>query len=592
MGLFHQLSRRSNEPATVLLSLPLTVLPRAYGAPFNSSTADNTTISVPEGTSNHGDPTLLCAPSSWRDIAIFFLANFVAHAATVKLLPGEPVLEVSFAMISALLFPTSGVVRGLDAIVRHAVSGSTPLQKAQKAGALCEVVRAPDWEPQPGDFVREQGLELPDWCRGPEAREKDMPMLEKVNRVINAWAPKTTPGFDKAGILIRTISPSLQILYSIRTVLRFKKAINDNGASTELCSQSLESRPLEPDQSASVTALQVPSEPPNVWIKRRKLTFKPSNGGIISRRSWRIHGVCRLPSGYELATVHPDCIVEEMMESENNGQTEGPSQTPISAEISSSYNVAKGAAAILQLLYASATLYLTRGDQLKRYGYAAFGLTVAPYLVMSLVNLLSVLLTPDHPTCFMVESEIMKEAERRGGASFQGMVGKMKTPEGPIKIMFHVDAQGCNYLEIKDLSLAQGLGSCVAFNKMSTFPVPLGAFDDIQLPACPSTYEESTFPAVAFSVIVALLPLAINGGLSHFKEGNSTHTQRVWTMTWLAVGGFVGLFVPFVDETLSSLRIGAVFETALGLCLYSAPAIGGFIVVGQMLLEYGNCVQI
>lgn len=155
-----------------------------------------------------------------------------------------------------------------------------------------------------------------------------------------------------------------------------------------------------------------------------------------------------------------------------------------------------------------------------------------------------------------------------------------------------VDAQGCNYLEIKDLSLVQGLGSCIAFNKMSTFPVPLGAYDDIQLPACPSPYEKSTFSAIAFGAIVALLPLAINGGLSHLKEGNSTHAQRVWTMTWLAVGGFMGLFVPFVDETLSSLRIGAVFETALGLCLYSAPAIGGFIVVGQMLLEYGICVQI
>ncbi len=54
------------------------------------------------------------------------------------------------SMLLALILPTSGVIRGLDAIRRHAMIGGSPLQKAKKAGALCEVVRTKDWKPQPG----------------------------------------------------------------------------------------------------------------------------------------------------------------------------------------------------------------------------------------------------------------------------------------------------------------------------------------------------------------------------------------------------------------------------------------------------------
>ena len=57
---------------------------------------------------------------------------------------------------------------------------------------------------------------------------------------------------------------------------------------------------------------------------------------------------------------------------------------------------------IVQVLLASATLYETRGDQFNQYGYAAFGLTVIPYIVMSIVNLLGNLLTPDFPTLYLV----------------------------------------------------------------------------------------------------------------------------------------------------------------------------------------------
>ena len=83
--------------------------------------------------------------------------------------------------------------------------------------------------------------------------------------------------------------------------------------------------------------------------------------------------------------------------------------------------------ALFQAVYASATLYSTRGDQIQRYGYAAFGLTATPCLVMSIVNLISTILTPDYPTIYTVRSEIMDEALLRKDedAKFEGVVGSI-----------------------------------------------------------------------------------------------------------------------------------------------------------------------
>ncbi|KAH9215618.1 hypothetical protein DL95DRAFT_253878, partial [Leptodontidium sp. 2 PMI_412] len=50
----------------------------------------------------------------------------------------------------ALLFPASGTLRGLTAIVRCAIRQKTPLQKAARSGALCMVVRSAEWIPPPG----------------------------------------------------------------------------------------------------------------------------------------------------------------------------------------------------------------------------------------------------------------------------------------------------------------------------------------------------------------------------------------------------------------------------------------------------------
>lgn len=98
-------------------------------------------------------------------ILVFFVTNYLAHAATIVGYPGESLIDSVLGFVFAILFPASGIIRGLSAIFRHAelerisdmlcrASKPTPLEVAARAGALCHVVRSEIWLPRDGDDVR------------------------------------------------------------------------------------------------------------------------------------------------------------------------------------------------------------------------------------------------------------------------------------------------------------------------------------------------------------------------------------------------------------------------------------------------------
>lgn len=92
--------------------------------------------------SHHGDCNLLCRPAIWADFIVFYLGNYVAHAATVIIRPGRSIFASLVTVIAALLFPGSGIFHGLEAILSFAVRAPTNLQMAARAGALCAIVRS------------------------------------------------------------------------------------------------------------------------------------------------------------------------------------------------------------------------------------------------------------------------------------------------------------------------------------------------------------------------------------------------------------------------------------------------------------------
>ncbi|KAF6231077.1 hypothetical protein HO173_010777 [Letharia columbiana] len=176
----------------------------------------------------------------------------------------------------------------------------------------------------------------------------------------------------------------------------------------------------------------------------RKLSGLPRS--TFGGKDRKVHGVCQLPEEYALCVVPSGAEVDEPPCGGNS---------PCTSELSSSYSLPKVLTAVFQTVYASATLYQVRGDQIQRYGYAAFGLNVAPYLVMSLVNLASTMLTPDYSTMYLVNSGTMEEAQRRKGSRVEGVVGTIggnrTSNESFEKVKFDVKDDGRIFMLGSDL---------------------------------------------------------------------------------------------------------------------------------------------
>ncbi len=121
----------------LLLALALLA---SFAAALDSVNNTDCPVNIP-GYVHHGtDCSLLCQPASWLDITIFFLGNYVAHAATVINEPGQSPFMTLVNIILALLVPGAGILTGVSAILSRAILAPTSLQCAARAGALCMVV--------------------------------------------------------------------------------------------------------------------------------------------------------------------------------------------------------------------------------------------------------------------------------------------------------------------------------------------------------------------------------------------------------------------------------------------------------------------
>jgi hypothetical protein len=421
-----------------------------------------------------------------------------------------------------------------------------------------------------------------------------------------------------------------------------------------------------------------------VWSVNRTL--------VVVNPGFSIHGsIDMLPSkGYELAYVSGDaefdndCIPEIPARNPSSFWSISSIKAAISScilpptaptAISSSYNIVGGLIALAQAIYTSVTLYQTRGDQINQYGYAAFGLTVAPFVLMSIINLIGNIFSPIYSAIYMIETSVMTEA-RRHGCRFDGVVGKLKEGRGAIlksemgKVKWVDSAifEGTGENDQLTVDIFPSLAVNVE-SSSSQKAVQLVAGDDenillssakinekveqeesrkfavaennpseepdyvIGIPSCPligkaasgqnepetrpkpdvyilsaglttpetrivpgtDNYSPDTHAGYFWGLFLALAPIAIVGGLSHFHAGSSTVAQRAWTMSWLGSDIFAGFvlgasLVPADKQGIQKHRaFGILFAYTL---IFNAPALGGFVVVGQMVKEYGSCIKL
>jgi hypothetical protein len=413
---------------------------------------------------------------------------------------------------------------------------------------------------------------------------------------------------------------------------------------------------------------------------RNRLWYFPDVAERPLRSTRTIHGFGKLPSGYDIEYVPRNAIVYPLR-LDHSGLVSGNDPETAHSTVRGSIICSKPYAAVVitifQLIYASVTLYQTPGDQTRRLGYAAFGLTVAPYLIMSFVNLLGNLITPNYPVLYMVRSEVMDEAEKRTGVKFNGCVGELRKPDpapnrplscksakfevtkrpterdsesddqrsyvcksdkNPNEVVIISEAPSKPTSEIKgnpsnsdnDTKSAQVEEVKISDTlEMGERETPM-----IFVPSCPifdrsdnllennSIYtlgkfnfqNKTSVSCYIFAVFaISLTSLAIIGGLSRFQNGESTRAQRTWTMTWFAFGSFSGLFIHILANIVMSLVIDdkgqfgydsnsrQIPKKQLYLYLafwtyilvgYSGPAVGGFIVVVQMIYQFGTCTRL
>ena len=308
-----------------------------------------------------------------------------------------------------------------------------------------------------------------------------------------------------------------------------------------------------------------------------------------------MRGVCVLPPGYALCIISPTIVVREIGDVRIQDRSpepvvmDGQAQTtsindqhrsllrlseqvnkPPTIKLSSNLNIPKALIAIFQFIYASVTLYKTKGDQIERYGFASFGLTVIPYLIMTLVNLIGNVVTPEYPKAYLVHSAIMDEAKQCSGARFEGIVGTLESPIYSLDALSDGSEESLGGAAENHVTLEHVTKRTTTHSFKAVFEKDnLGRMLLLRGDNCPA--EEVVFdtgdkihnskgtnpPTIEIAAgpdyvakrtnqgpkaldwgafLVGCLAFLIVGIMTHFKPGGSTLVQRGSTMMWIASG--------------------------------------------------------
>ena len=311
--------------------------------------------------------------------------------------------------------------------------------------------------------------------------------------------------------------------------------------------------------------------------------------------------------GYHLMYVPDEAMLQPLLSPKDQPSREYKEKYPNT--FSAKYGCAKAVVAIVQTVYSCVSLYRARADQISQYGYAAFGLTVAPYAVMSVVNFIGNLCTPDYAALHLLHSDDLEEARRRG-ISIDGAVGKLRgmtidpttwtgTFEGDLPPPRPSGDEGED-TEVYTMKFQKGretLRARVYIDKKAKDDKGLLAQTSLRHAQRRSPMKHK-FARFCLAALVVLAPLIINGAISEFSSGSkSTSAQRGWTMSWLLVAitscvfivpGSVSSYLRGEDHLRNPWKTAFVvlFSLACGV-----PASGGLITVVKMLLEFGSCAR-
>jgi hypothetical protein len=299
------------------------------------------------------------------------------------------------------------------------------------------------------------------------------------------------------------------------------------------------------------------------------------NHTVIRPSELRIHGGCSLPPGYHLVRLPEDLQITSNFDHQ--------------LQVSSTSSAMKSLASVVQLIYATMTVYQAQGSQFERYGYASFSLTVIPYGIMSLINLIGNLLTPDYSSLYIARTDVLDEAEARGG-KFEGVLRAIdashgQTPKGDsmrYNVLFREQVDGMTFFE------TQGLDAQHLECGPSELAVPSTGFW-VRRDSC-TIMKVTRWLAYTLCAVAILGPYVIIAVITGFRAGSSTLSERLWTLAWLVMGQLAGTLMTALVNDVSDW-CGRVWVLVTGAPFLIAP-IGGLFTVCSMMREFGNCVDL
>ncbi|KAI5849691.1 hypothetical protein BZA05DRAFT_401141 [Tricharina praecox] len=282
-------------------------------------------------------------------------------------------------------------------------------------------------------------------------------------------------------------------------------------------------------------------------------------------------------------------------------------------EIPNSYNFVQAIAAIAQILFASKELYDSRGAQINQYGYAAFGLTVIPYLWMSFLNLFAAVLHSHYSHMYLVHyggGEELNDSTpaNENTPSIDGTeegkrasinVRTIDTPEDDAQREKNPDAQALERRRKAEWNQALRDSVIGAVGLVYIRPETLKEAPYQRLwRLCESLITGKILDTgtlckeighfVIWGVSL-LIPYIIIHFMTRFEAANSTAVQRFAVVGWLAMGQALALLLPFLRLYGKPLAKGLHFFTMMLLLI--PVGVFSVVIVSKMILESGFCTK-
>jgi hypothetical protein len=392
----------------------------------------------------------VCRPSGWRDVAQFFLLNYGLHAVTVLTEPGSKPLASILTSFTAILMPSAGILRAFDEICLFAIWGATDLDVALRAGALCMLVPTfPPDSKRNTDKMTENAVPIHTEHSRPKSKQHLIsPDLEKSPSTTEDTPTPVDPQKSPSKIETDQISPDLPSSSPTCTVDRSKtfKSASLVPVFTSLTEVHGEYPTDLKELAVGIKDLEngargAPSHRDySLVVVPRTFTVcgnidQPSDKQVSKAKNY--YGVIKdwfkkqfsqskksenTPSGQGSASLEKpgagDSVAQEVQHAPKPARV-------ADASLASNFNFVKTIAAIIQIIYGSFELYQISRPQLSRYGYTSYQLTVIPYVLMSLANLIAGLTGPRYPSRYLVHYHGLHAPGKQ-----EDPKGEQQTPSG------------------------------------------------------------------------------------------------------------------------------------------------------------------